>query len=97
MTARGLATVYGALANGGEIGGKRLVSETAIDLMREPQPAMPDLLLSQMVGGGDFQWGVGFMLNLLRASGPNPRSFGHGGAGGSTPLPTRKIECPTRT
>jgi CubicO group peptidase (beta-lactamase class C family) len=35
------------------------------------------------VGGGDFQWGVGFMLNLLEASGPNPRAFGHGGAGGS--------------
>ena len=83
MTARGLATVYGSLANGGKIGGTRLVSETAIELMREPQPAMPDLLLSQMVGGGDFQWGVGFMLNLLEASGPNPRAFGHGGAGGS--------------
>jgi CubicO group peptidase (beta-lactamase class C family) len=83
MTARGLATVYGALANGGEIAGTRLVRAQAIEMMREPQPAMRDLLLSQMVGGGDFQWGLGFMLNQLGASGPNRRSFGHGGAGGS--------------
>jgi CubicO group peptidase (beta-lactamase class C family) len=82
VTARGIATVYGALANGGAIGDTRLVSPEAIDRMREPQPAMPDLLLSQLTGG-DFQWGLGFMLNQLGASGPNPRSFGHGGAGGS--------------
>jgi CubicO group peptidase (beta-lactamase class C family) len=83
MTARAIATVYGALANGGVFDGVRIVDADAVELMREPQPAVQDLLLSQIIGGRDWQWGLGFMLNQLGASGPNERAFGHGGAGGS--------------
>jgi CubicO group peptidase (beta-lactamase class C family) len=83
MTARAIATAYGALANGGAIDGIRIVDADAVELMREPQPAVQDLLLSQIIGGRDWQWGLGFMLNQLGASGPNERAFGHGGAGGS--------------
>jgi CubicO group peptidase (beta-lactamase class C family) len=83
MTARGLATVYGALANGGELASTRIVSKEAIEVMREPQPAMFDLLLSRVSGVDEYQWGLGFMLNPMGSSGPNPKAFGHGGAGGS--------------
>lgn len=83
VTALGLAKVYGALANGGEFAGTRLVSPEAIERMREPQPPMRDLMLSSFMGGDEHRWGCGFMLNLIGADGPNPRAFGHGGAGGS--------------
>ncbi|MER7163593.1 serine hydrolase [Streptomyces lydicus] len=33
-------------------------------------------------GGASLRWGLGYMLNQGQA-GPNPRAFGHGGAGGS--------------
>jgi CubicO group peptidase (beta-lactamase class C family) len=83
MTARGAAKVYGALANGGEIDGTRVVSAGAVERMREPQPALHDLLFSIAVDGGDWQWGLGYMLNGLGLAGPNPRAFGHPGRGGS--------------
>jgi CubicO group peptidase (beta-lactamase class C family) len=82
MSARGLATVYGALANGGEYQGTRIIGEQAIDVMREPQPEGTDLILSVMTGQ-PMSWRLGFLPNIDRASGPNPLAFGHGGAGGS--------------
>jgi CubicO group peptidase (beta-lactamase class C family) len=79
MTARGLATIYGPLANGGEWHGTRIVSPEAIERMRERQ-GDGDLLISAM-GVPDFSWLSGFMPTL--GFGSNPRAFGHSGAGGS--------------
>ncbi|RST15559.1 class A beta-lactamase-related serine hydrolase [Streptomyces sp. WAC05374] len=72
-TARGLAAVYGALANG------TLVGEGTLEALRTRQgaPGDPDLVLGD--GGA---WALGFKLNEGGA-GPNPRAFGHAGAGGS--------------
>ncbi|MFJ9418845.1 serine hydrolase domain-containing protein [Streptomyces sp. NPDC101227] len=79
-SAHGLATVYGALASG------RLVRPATLEAMREAQslPHEPDLAIDALAPPGtERQWGLGFMLNHQGQAGPNPRAFGHGGAGGS--------------
>jgi CubicO group peptidase (beta-lactamase class C family) len=80
MSARGMATIYGALANGGRWGDVQVVSSEAIERMRAPQGSDGDLMLSTMVPG--FNWLSGFMPHLS-TTGPRAGSFGHGGAGGS--------------
>jgi CubicO group peptidase (beta-lactamase class C family) len=40
-----------------------------------------DLVLGRRVA--DHGWGLGYMLNQRGISGPNTRTFGHGGSGGS--------------
>lgn len=77
-TADGIARVFGALANGGELKGKRLLSPAAITRMREVQSRRPDLLL-----GFPIEWAMGLALNTSGAIGPNPKAFGHTGWGGS--------------
>ncbi|WP_020501176.1 serine hydrolase domain-containing protein [Sciscionella marina] len=79
-TARGLATVYGALANG------KLVGEQTMEAMRTKQsrPGERDFVIRPLAGAGvPTSWGLGYMLNGAGQAGPNPRAFGHGGAGGS--------------
>ena len=86
-TARGLARVYGALANGGAIDGVRLVRPESIECMREPQPEGVDLFIGHAMGGIAFRWNLGFMPNLMGVVyGPNPRAFGHTGHGGSVAM-----------
>jgi CubicO group peptidase (beta-lactamase class C family) len=77
-TADGIARVFGALANGGELKGKRLMSPAAIARMCEVQSRRPDLLL-----GMPIEWAMGLALNTVGAIGPNPKAFGHTGWGGS--------------
>lgn len=77
-TADGIARVFAALANGGELDGKRLLSEAAIRGMCEVQSRRPDMLL-----GLPIDWAQGLALNSTGALGPNPRTFGHTGWGGS--------------
>lgn len=77
--ARSCAKVMAALACGGEVGGVRLMGEAAIENAISEQCYRPDLVL-----GVPMRWGLGFMLNSQDLPlGPNPRTFGHGGAGGS--------------
>ena len=83
-TARGLATAYAVLANGGAHNGVRLLSAEAVDRARQGQGSTVDLVLGAGSGGLATEWALGFILSgehgLL---GPNPRAFGHGGYGGS--------------
>lgn len=79
-TARGVARIYGALAEGGDLDGVHLVDMKALAPFREeqlpsPLPAVPQRL----------RMAVGFMLNTppARGIGPHLESFGHSGAGGS--------------
>jgi CubicO group peptidase (beta-lactamase class C family) len=78
-TARALATLYGALACGGALDGHRVLTPSSIERAYTEQANGPDLVL-----GVVSRWGLGFALNQPVAPiGPNPRTFGHPGAGGS--------------
>ena len=77
--ARGIARVYAALANGGEIDGVRLLSRDAIAAATTEQVNGHDLINNR-----PSRFGIGFQLTQPeRPLGPNPGSFGHFGAGGS--------------
>ncbi len=80
-TARALARVYGALSRGGEIDGVRVLTPASIERCHIEQSSGPDavLLLST-------RFSLGFMMSQPdpgASLGPNPRIFGHPGAGGS--------------
>jgi CubicO group peptidase (beta-lactamase class C family) len=78
-TAHALARIYAALGNGGELEGVRLLGRDAIDAARVEQAYGKDLVLPLVT-----RMALGFMLGPANEPlGPNPRSFGHGGAGGS--------------
>jgi CubicO group peptidase (beta-lactamase class C family) len=80
--ARALARFYGALACGGELDGVRVLDRAMIDLARTEQSEGLDFVLKE-----NTRFGLGFMLSQpshpAGAFGPNPRAFGHPGAGGS--------------
>jgi CubicO group peptidase (beta-lactamase class C family) len=77
--ARGIATVYAALAGGGELNGTRIISQTGLQAaLQEEVDDQLDLVL-----GKPMRRARGFMLNTGYEFGPNNASFGHTGAGGS--------------
>jgi CubicO group peptidase (beta-lactamase class C family) len=77
-SARGLARLYGAIANGGSLDGAKLLSPGAIARMTAIQRGRTDLLL-----GFTDNWSMGFCFNQFNMLGPSPGTFGHGGWGGS--------------
>ena len=78
-TARSLAKLYGTLARGGELEGVRVMSKEQVAQCSREQSNGPDELL--MI---NTRFSLGFMMSQPGASlGPNPKSFGHPGAGGS--------------
>lgn len=78
--ARGLARVYGALARGGEIDGVRVLGGDAIARANSEQAFGTD----EVLGPLQTRFGLGFFLTQpMIPFGPNPRAFGHPGAGGS--------------
>jgi CubicO group peptidase (beta-lactamase class C family) len=77
-SARGVARLCAALAGGGEIDGARVLSTGALAQMTAVVADRVDLLL-----GVNPQWGMGVLHNLIGIYGPNPRTFGHSGWGGS--------------
>ena len=79
-TARGLARAYGALSVGGDLDGVHVLSRESIERAIQEQAFGPDAVL----GGMPMRFGLGFMLRHdFMPMGPNPRAFGHPGAGGS--------------
>jgi CubicO group peptidase (beta-lactamase class C family) len=83
FTARALARMYAALANGGEIGGTRLVSQGRIAAMNQCLTDEPDRVIMMRL-----RKGIGFFLGgkingQHGAMGPRESAFGHPGAGGS--------------
>lgn len=77
--ARGVARIYATLAQGGELDGVRLVSSSAIERMREVQWDGPCGMTDR-----PYRYARGFFLNNPQMSmGPNPKTFGHLGAGGA--------------
>jgi CubicO group peptidase (beta-lactamase class C family) len=78
-TARAVARIYSALAGGGAVDGVRLLRAETIDDARTEVSSGIDFVL-----GRPSRFGLGFQLSQPeRPLGPNPRSFGHFGAGGS--------------
>ena len=78
-SARGVATVYRALAAGGVHDGVSVVPRDALDEAAAPQVSGHDLVLDRA-----SRFGLGFQLTQPeRPLGPNPGTFGHFGAGGS--------------
>jgi len=79
-TARGLARIYGALATGRVVDGVRVLSREQIARANSEESFGLDQVLAPL----HSRFGLGFMLTQpMIPFGPNPRSFGHPGAGGS--------------
>ena len=77
--ARAVARLYAALAGDGRLDGFRVLSPETIARARTPQVDGDDLVLQRPT-----RFGLGFQLAMPeRPLGPNPRAFGHFGAGGS--------------
>lgn len=76
VTAAGMAMFYNALAE------EKLLTREHMELIRVCQGGFDtDMVLGPRVA--DHGWGLGYMLNQRGIAGPNPRTFGHGGSGGS--------------
>ncbi len=77
--ARALARIYGALARGGEVDGVKVFGPREIERCYTEQSQGPDAVLPLTT-----RFGLGYMLSQPGTMmGPNPRAFGHPGAGGS--------------
>ena len=78
--ARGVSRIYAAVARGGELDGVRLMSRDSIERMITEQHNQTELLQER-----PYHQALGVLLNTPAAvyMGPNPRSFGHHGIGGS--------------
>ena len=75
MSARGLATFYNGLAQG------KLLSAEHLSRFGSRRAASIPTWCS--APGRRSRLGLGYMLNQRGVAGPNLRSFGHGGSGGS--------------
>ena len=76
VSALGLATFYNGLAQ------EKLLTREHLETVRVSQGGFDtDVVLGARVA--DHGWGLGYMLNQRGVAGPNLRSFGHGGSGGS--------------
>lgn len=79
-TARAVATVYGTVARGGSLGSARLMSPETVAAMITEQHNQTEQMQQR-----PYHQGRGILLNTPSSvwMGPNPRSFGHHGFGGS--------------
>jgi CubicO group peptidase (beta-lactamase class C family) len=79
VSARGLARLYAALANGGTLDGTRVLSpETIAPVHRRQSWTQRDGVLNKPIG-----FSQGFVKEERHLFSPNPESFGHPGVGGS--------------
>jgi CubicO group peptidase (beta-lactamase class C family) len=78
--ARGVARIYGALGAGGTLAGVKILSKAQIEAMITLQHNQVEALQDR-----PYRQALGVLLNTPEAvyMGPNPRSFGHHGIGGS--------------
>ena len=77
-TARGLARLYGALANDGMLDGAQLMSSATIAEASRIRMEGQDLVL-----GMESRWAAGFLRNTHNVYGDKATAFGHSGWGGS--------------
>lgn len=78
-SARAIARFYSALATDGDLDGVHILAPATIEAAIAEQVSGEDLVLDRST-----RFGLGFQLAMpARPLGPNPRAFGHFGAGGS--------------
>jgi CubicO group peptidase (beta-lactamase class C family) len=77
FTARGLAGMYAALANGGAVGGRRLMRQATVRQLGKVQTRERDRVL-----GMEMRWRMGYH-HAFMAGAPARQAFGHYGYGGS--------------
>ncbi len=78
-TARSLARLMTAYADGGKLEGKRFISEATLAALVKERVHGPDKVLPF-----DLSWGAGIMRNVSPGFyGPTPETVGHSGWGGS--------------
>jgi CubicO group peptidase (beta-lactamase class C family) len=77
-TANSAATLFGVFANDGKIAGREVVSKPTMKEFTMERIRGQDLVLPF-----DLQWAAGVMINNNGSYGPNPKTFGHSGWGGS--------------
>jgi CubicO group peptidase (beta-lactamase class C family) len=76
--------MYGALANGGQVDGVRLMSAERIPLMTTVQVDAPDRVIMMPIAKSIGFFNGGQMpTGAHGATGPRATAFGHPGAGGS--------------
>ncbi len=87
-TALPLAHLYGAMANGGQLKGRKLVGPAAIAEATKLRIHGTDAVL-----GIEARWAAGFLLNSHDVYGDQQTAFGHSGWGGSFAFadPTRRL------
>ena len=76
--ASSLAQLYGAMARGGDVKGRRLLGPAAIAAASAQLIEGPDAVL-----GLHARWAAGFLLNVHDIYGDRPTAYGHSGWGGS--------------
>ena len=77
-TAKAVAALYGIFAHGGELQGRRVISETGFEALIESRVKGQDLVLPYVT-----EFAAGVMRNNLGLYGPNPDTLCHSGWGGS--------------
>ena len=77
-TALAVAQLYELYATGGEIAGKRILSQEGFDALAKRRWLGDDLVLPFHI-----DWRTGAIGNSNRMYGPNPEALGHSGMGGS--------------
>lgn len=87
-TALPLAHLYAAMANGGQMKGRKLIGPAAIAEATKLRISGTDAVL-----GIEARWAAGFLLNSYDVYGDKPEAFGHSGWGGSFAFadPTRHL------
>jgi CubicO group peptidase (beta-lactamase class C family) len=84
FTARAVAKMYAALANGGEVGGVRLVSPDRIKHMQRLMTNEPDRVIIAPIRKSIGYFMGGLTNGIAGPMGPRESAFGHPGAGGAT-------------
>lgn len=89
-TAKAVAELYGIYAHGGELRGRRVISEAAFDALTQSRVKGQDLVLPYVT-----EFAAGVIRNNLGLYGPNPETLCHSGWGGSLALgdPDRKMSA----
>lgn len=77
-TARAVASLYGAFANDGRIGGTQAISSATMADFTRSRIQGDDLVLPY-----NLEWAAGVMRNSNAIYGANPNTLGHSGWGGS--------------